>query len=246
MEKTLGEICGTGIPLSHPVPLALSFKNVSKTYPIASGEFRTALQHVTFDLTAGQTVAVIGRSGSGKSTLLHLAAGIDIPSEGEVWLGDKNLALLSDRERTLLRRTGVGLVFQFFHLLPHLSVYDNIALPDRIRGEKENLTETRIKALLERVGLANRAGDSVQKLSGGEMQRVALCRALLPQPRLLLADEPTGNLDDATSRQIMDLLFEMTHEAHATLLYVTHSDELASRADQRWRIHSGELERLHA
>lgn len=220
---------------------SLIFRSVSKVYRDASGAERYALRNASFELPAKQRVALIGRSGSGKSTLLHLAAGIDIPTSGEVILHNRSLETLDDAERTRMRRQDVALIFQFFHLLPHLSVRDNVALPDMIRGEDPRTTDARIETLLRRVGLLDRWKDPVQKLSGGEMQRVAICRALLPGPRLLLADEPTGNLDDATSRQILDLLLEMTHEANASLLMVTHSRDIAARADAVWSIHDGVL-----
>jgi ABC-type lipoprotein export system ATPase subunit len=187
-------------------------------------------------------VAVVGRSGSGKSTLLHLAAGIDIPTKGEVWIHGSNLAALSDRDRTLLRRNKIGLVFQFFYLLSHLSVRDNVALPELVAGGKSSDFDPRVYELLDRVGLADRAEDPVQSLSGGEMQRIAICRALLRRPRLLLADEPTGNLDDANSRLVMDLMLKLASEEGSTLIYVTHSRELAALADETWRLHSGVLE----
>jgi len=220
----------------------LKFEGVSKTYPQAAGGVLHALRDVSLEIERGRRVAVVGRSGSGKSTLLHLAAGIDRPSEGRVVLAGRDLSAMSDRERTLERRRGVGLVFQFFHLLPHLSVSDNVALPAWIAGRRPRDYRGRVVELLERVGLAARAGESVQKLSGGEMQRVAICRALLSRPRLMLADEPTGNLDDENGRRVLDLLLSLVEEEGGGLVYVTHSPELAELADETWRLHSGRLE----
>jgi len=148
---------------------------------------------------------------------------------------------LSDRARTLLRREAIGLVFQFFHLLPQLSVRDNVALPELIAGGRPAAFEPRVRELLERVGLADRAGDPVQQLSGGEQQRVAISRALVRRPRLLLADEPTGNLDDASGRLVMDLMLALAAEEGSTLLYVTHSREFAALADETWQLQSGVL-----
>jgi ABC-type lipoprotein export system ATPase subunit len=219
----------------------LSFRRVSKFYP-GDGGGRFALRDVSFEVPQGRAVAITGRSGSGKSTLLHLAAGIDVPTEGSISLLGRDLAALSERERTLQRRDQVGLIFQFFYLLPHLTVRENVALPEMIAGGRRSDFEPRVLELLGRVGLADRAEDNVQKLSGGEMQRVAICRALLRRPRLLLADEPTGNLDDDSGREVIDLLLELTAESRATLLLVTHSLELAALADQAWRLHSGVLE----
>lgn len=221
---------------------ALSFRHVSKRYDSLGGGDRFALRDISFDVFPGRRVAVVGRSGSGKSTLLHLAAGIDIPTEGEVWIHGANLVTLSDRDRTLLRRNTIGLVFQFFHLLSHLSVWENVALPELVAGGRPADFDPRVRELLERVGLADRAEDPVQGLSGGEMQRIAICRALLRRPGLLLADEPTGNLDDANGRLVMDLMLKLASEEGSTLIYVTHSLELSALADETWRLHSGVLE----
>jgi len=220
------------------VESVLSFRGVSKIYDSGVG-IRYALREVSFDLSPGQRVAVEGRSGSGKSTLLHLAAGIDLPSRGEVWSEGRNLASLSERDRALLRRKGVGLVFQFFYLLSHLSVAENVGLPELVAGSRPSQFASRVQALLERVDLGDRAGDPIHQLSGGEMQRVAICRALLRRPRLLLADEPTGNLDDENSQQVLQLMLSLAEEEGSSLIYATHSRELASLADQRWQLHSG-------
>ena len=223
---------------------ALQFNDVSKIYDTATGDGqRYALRDVSFEVEAGQTIAIVGRSGSGKSTLLHLAAGIDLPSTGSVHVGDRDLSQLREAERSHLRRGEVGLIFQFFHLLSHLSVIDNILLPAWIAGDDADEARRRGIDLLERVGLGDRHADPVQHLSGGEMQRVAICRALLRRPALLLADEPTGNLDDAIGATVMDLLLSLARDEGATLLYVTHSQDFAAQANQVWHIHSGVLER---
>jgi ABC-type lipoprotein export system ATPase subunit len=222
---------------------ALVFRGVSKVYEQEGGAPFIALRDVSFQIPAGRKVAITGRSGSGKSTLLHLAAGIDVPTRGEIRVEGRDLAALGERERTLLRRETVGLVFQFFYLLPHLSVRDNILLPAWIAGTRGGSSESRARELLERVDLGDRADDPVQRLSGGEMQRIAICRALLRKPKILLADEPTGNLDDESSRRVMELLLALAAEEGSTLVYVTHSQELASLADETWRIHSGILDR---
>jgi putative ABC transport system ATP-binding protein len=221
---------------------ALSLRDVTKVYGPA-GSRHPALDHVFLDVAPGRVVAIVGRSGSGKSTLLHLAAGIDLPTSGAVLVGGRDLAGLGDRARTLLRRDAIGLVFQFFHLLPHLSVRDNVALPAMIAGGRTAADEDRLDGLLERVGLRDRAADPVQRLSGGEMQRIAICRALLRRPALLLADEPTGNLDDANGELVMRLMLDLARAERSTLVYVTHSREVAALADETWRMHSGVLER---
>ncbi len=220
----------------------LEFSHVSKTYEESAGGGLTALHDVSFQVAPGRRVAIVGRSGSGKSTLLHLAAGIDLPTHGRVEILGNDLSRFSDRERTLLRRNEIGLVFQFFHLLPHLSVKENVGLPALVAGGKQRDFEPRVLRLLERVGLADRAADPVSNLSGGEMQRVAICRALLQRPQLILADEPTGNLDDENSWLVLELMLELVAQESATLVYVTHSRELAGLADDVWRIHSGVLD----
>ncbi len=223
-------------------PPALTFAEVSKVYDGAGSAERYALRDVTFEIASGKTVAIVGRSGSGKSTLLHLAAGIDVPTRGSVSVHGTTLESLNETARTRLRRRDVGFVFQLFHLLPHLTVRDNVALPDLIAGVRERDYRERVTALLERVDLPDRADDPVAGLSGGEMQRVAICRALLRRPRLLLADEPTGSLDDASGEVVMDLMLKMVAEEGATLVYATHSRELAAMADRTLRLHSGILD----
>lgn len=219
----------------------LRFDGVSKSYAAADRRSRNVLRDVSFDVPENAVVALVGRSGSGKTTLLNIASGIDVPSAGTVTLGGRDVGALTEHDRTLLRRNVVGIVFQFFHLLPHLSVADNVALPSWIDGDRGDVT-SRVEGLLGRVGLADRAGDSIQTLSGGEMQRVAICRALLRRPRLILADEPTGNLDDESARLVMGLLLELCHEEESALVYVTHSVEMAALAGRVWHIHSGTLE----
>jgi predicted ABC-type transport system involved in lysophospholipase L1 biosynthesis ATPase subunit len=221
---------------------ALSFEEVWKSYPQADGRALHALRGVTARVEPGVRIAIIGRSGSGKSTFLHLAAGIDEPSRGEVSILGSRLSELSDHQRTLQRREKIGLVFQFFHLLPHLDVLDNVVLPALIAGDRRRDYEPRARELLGRVGLGDRTGETVEKLSGGEMQRVAICRSMLRRPSLLLADEPTGNLDDDTGRRVMELLLRLIEDEASTLIYVTHSLELAALADQTWSLHSGALE----
>ena len=221
---------------------ALRFADVSKIYETFGSGQRYALHGVSFEAPMGRRIAVVGRSGSGKSTLLHLAAGIDIPTRGTVTILGQPLESLSEEARTLLRRDGVGLIFQFFYLLPHLPIFDNVALPALIAGEKPADFGPRVTQLLDRVGLAGRAYDRVQKLSGGEMQRVAICRALLRRPQLLLADEPTGNLDDENGRLVMELMLSLVEEEGSTLIYVTHSRDFAGLADEVWHLQNGELD----
>jgi ABC-type lipoprotein export system ATPase subunit len=228
--------------ISGRVPPVLAFRDVSREYRSAGGAILRAVRSASGEVPAGRAVAITGRSGSGKSTLLHLAAGIDAPTSGEVLLLGRPLGALPDRERTRLRRDHVGLVFQFFHLLPHLSALENVLVPSLVAGDPGDAAEERARALLDRVGLAERAAEPAQKLSGGEMQRVALCRALQRRPRLLLADEPTGNLDEENGRRVLELLLALAREEQSAVLYVTHSREIAEAADAVWTIHSGVLE----
>ncbi len=212
----------------------LEFREVSRTFRPPGGAPREVLRGVTASVAPGEAVAVVGRSGSGKSTLLHLAAGLDEPDAGEVRLLGRALAGLGDRERTLLRRDQVGVVFQFFHLLGHLSVLENVLLPALVAGDPAAAAEARARDLLTRAGLAGHERDAVARLSGGEMQRVALCRALLRRPRLLLADEPSANLDDGSTAAVLALLQRSAREAGATLVVATHDarvrDALAAAA----------------
>ncbi len=221
----------------------LTLREIHRVYRTAGGAELPVLRGVSAELPERTAVAVTGRSGSGKSTLLHLAAGIDTPTRGEVLLLGRPLGALSDGERTRARRDHVGLVFQFFHLLPHLSVEENVLVPALVAGDPPAEAAARAGALLERVGLSDRAREPVQKLSGGEMQRVALCRALLRRPKLLLADEPTGNLDEDSGQRVMDLLLALARDEGSAVLYVTHSRELAAQADEVWTLHAGRLER---
>jgi ABC-type lipoprotein export system ATPase subunit len=219
----------------------LQFQKVSLSYPGGDRPDRRVLHDVSFALEPGRSVALAGRSGSGKSTLLHLAAGIMVPTAGQVLLTGRDLGRLNEMQRTLRRREAVGQIFQFFHLLPHLSVAENVALPGWIAGLPPNITRTRTSDLLAKVGLHERADDPVGQLSGGEMQRVALCRALLRRPALVLADEPTGSLDEATGQRVMDLLLDLVEDEGAALLVVTHSRELARKAGTVWQLSDGRL-----
>ena len=191
-----------------------------------------ALDGVDFVVEEGEFVAIMGPSGSGKSTLLHLIGGLDQPSEGEVTLAGRRLSLLKDKEITLLRRRNIGFVFQFFNLLPTLTAEENILLPLLIDGKKLRQYEERLTALLDLIGLAERRGHKPEQLSGGEQQRVALARALITEPTILLADEPTGNLDSKTGIAIMELLRRSRDQLGQTVIVVTHDPRAASYADR--------------
>jgi putative ABC transport system ATP-binding protein len=229
-----------GLPGGRRMTSLVRLDHVSKEYR-EGDELRQVLRDVTTTFEAAELVAIQGRSGSGKTTLLNLVAGIDSPSAGEIHFGDVSLRGLSERERTLLRRDRIGLVFQFFNLIPTLSVLENVRLPAELCGAPRREASARAAGLLERVGLADRRTDFPDRLSGGEQQRVAIARALVRSPQLLLADEPTGNLDDQTGRSVMGLLVEMTREVGGTLLLVTHSSQVAGLADRVLRLEAGQL-----
>jgi putative ABC transport system ATP-binding protein len=197
---------------------------------------------VTLEVRAGEAVAVLGASGSGKSTLLGLLAGLDDPSDGELWLCGRTLNGLDEDGRAELRAGRVGFVFQSFQLLPTLTARENVLLPLELTGARD--AGPRADQALERVGLAERAGHYPRQLSGGEQQRVAIARAYAPRPEVLFADEPTGNLDQATGEHVIDLLLDLRAEAGAALVMVTHDPRLAERCDRRLRMTGGTLEAL--
>ena len=213
---------------------------LSKTYH-EGGKLRQVLLDVSIDIGEGEFFVLLGKSGSGKSTLLNLISGIDKPDAGKVWIGDTEMTALSEHAQTLFRRDHIGIVFQFFNLIPTLTVLENITLPRELGGMARKRAETQAYALLERVGLAKRAHTFPDQLSGGEQQRVAIARALLHAPRLVLADEPTGNLDEETGQQVLALLLELTREAGKTLIMATHNPEIVPFADRVARIHEGKL-----
>ena len=211
--------------------LAPALRLVNVTREFSLGDERVhALDDVSLEIPAGEFTAVVGRSGSGKSTLLHLAAGIDRPDAGEVWVDGVALATLSDDTLTRLRRDRIGMVHQFFHLLPTLSVRENVALPRLLGRGNEREALAKADALLAEVGLSHRAAARPHTLSGGEMQRAAVARALLHEPALVLADEPTGNLDTKAAAQVIGLLGSLAARHGATVLLVTHSHEAAQAA----------------
>jgi putative ABC transport system ATP-binding protein len=218
-------------------------ENLSKEY-IEGHNIRAILRSASATFEEGEFVAIRGRSGSGKSTLLNLLAGIDSPTSGEIHINGINVTRLSPRDRTLFRRDNIGFVFQFFNLIPTLTVLENVLLPAELAGTHAaagNGTTPGALELLDRVGLADRRSVFPDKLSGGEQQRVAIARALVRNPRLVLADEPTGNLDDANAKAVMALLSEMTHGAGKTLIMVTHSRKMAALADRVLTIEEGKI-----
>ncbi|MDA8017080.1 MAG: ABC transporter ATP-binding protein [Thermoanaerobaculia bacterium] len=225
---------------SHQQPI-LSLQAVTKIYD-EGGSRQTVLDSVDLQIAAGERLVLLGRSGSGKSTLLNLLSGIDLATSGSVRFEGADLARLSERERTLLRRMRVGFVFQFFNLIPTLTVEENLLLPLELAGRSTTRESKRALELLDRVGLAGRRGSFPDVLSGGEQQRVAIARALVHDPVVLLADEPTGNLDEETAEGVLTLLQETLAATGKTLVMATHSRTVAGLGDRIVRVHGGKLE----
>lgn len=215
-------------------------ENLSKAYE-QGGKVRKVLDDVTLDIYEGEFFVLLGKSGSGKSTLLNLVSVIDTPDSGIIRVNDIDLMSLNERERTLFRRDNIGIVFQFFNLIPTLTVLENITLPQELAGKDRKTAEIKGRELLAQVGLENRADSFPDKLSGGEQQRIAIARALAHEPAIVLADEPTGNLDDDTGERVMQLLLDLTRRAGKTLIMATHSPEIVPLADRVARIQDGHM-----
>jgi len=213
-------------------------QGLSKRVTSPEGEL-VLLDGLSLEIEKGEAVAIVGASGSGKSTLLGILAGLDVPSEGEVWLDQQALFKLDEDGRAALRQSTVGFVFQSFQLLPNLTALENVMLPLEL-GSAVNI-ESQARDMLARVGLAERLHHYPKQLSGGEQQRVAMARAFVVKPKILFADEPTGNLDSATGERVIELLFELNREQGATIVLVTHDDALAQRCNRSFRIDAGRL-----
>jgi putative ABC transport system ATP-binding protein len=222
------------------MPPLIRLEQVSKSYQEGT-KTRSVLRDTSVTIGKGELVAIRGRSGSGKSTLLNLLAGLDVPTAGDVFVEEACINRLSARDRTVFRRDRLGFVFQFFNLIPTLTVLENVQLPAELAGVGRKTAADRALGLLDAIGLVDRVSQFPDRLSGGEQQRVAIARALIQDPRLVLADEPTGNLDDATGQQVLDLLDRVTRQAGKTLVLVTHSREVAARADRVLTIENGHL-----
>lgn len=220
------------------MPNILNVHELRKTYSSGGSEL-TVLDDITFSVPEGTTFALVGPSGSGKTTLLGLCAGLDTPNAGSVELCGADLGSLSEDERALLRNREVGFIFQNFQLLPTLTALENVSVPLELRGEPRAVETAR--ELLAKVGLAERGHHYPSQLSGGEQQRVALARAFANRPKVLFADEPTGNLDEETGSRVVSLLFELNKEAGTTLIIVTHDTDLARRCDRLLRLKGGKV-----
>jgi lipoprotein-releasing system ATP-binding protein len=220
----------------------LQVTDLAKTYNSGKpGEVRV-LQGVSLNVRRGEVVALVAPSGAGKSTLLHIAGLLDTPDTGSVAIAGTDMTNLSDRKRTAVRRSAVGFIYQFHHLLPEFSALENIVLPQLANGVPDKKANDRAMALLDRVGMAARASHRPAALSGGEQQRVAFCRALANEPSLLLADEPTGNLDPDTSARVFDALMGLVRDTGLAAVIATHNLELAARMDRQVRLNGGVLE----
>lgn len=226
------------------VPLQIQLKKISKHYQ--EGEQKQLiLDEIDALINQGEVIALIGPSGSGKTTLLNLVSGIDEPDAGELLIHDKNdvinLLDMNEQQRTMFRRYNIGFIFQFFNLIPTLTVAENIQFPLELCNRLDNDNRNEVKHLLHKLKIQDKSNHYPDYLSGGEQQRVAIARAIIHRPKILLADEPTGNLDDETGRQVMNILLELTRNYNMTLLIVTHSQEVANRADRILTLKNGHL-----
>lgn len=218
----------------------INIKNLTKTYREGQ-ELRLVLQDLSLQFNKGEVIVILGKSGSGKSTLLNLLSGIDQPDAGEIHINGHNLSQLGEKERTLFRRKEIGFIFQFFNLIPTLTVGENVTLPLELLGQNNSSAEDIARKFLAQVGLSDRWKTFPDRLSGGEQQRVAIARALVHNPSIILADEPTGNLDEETGNNILDLLDRLTRQSGKNLVMVTHSVEAAAVADQIYILRDGKL-----
>lgn len=222
----------------------LRLSNVAKGYNHGQPSEITVLRDVDLTLRSGEVVALVAPSGAGKSTLLHIAGLLDSPDAGQVVIEGADMSTLSDRRRTAARRDRIGFVYQFHHLLPEFSALENVMLPQLAAGARAEAAQARARDLLARVGVGHRADHRPAALSGGEQQRVAFCRALANNPALLLADEPTGNLDPATSEIVFAALLELVRDTGLAALIATHNLDLAARMDRQLRLDGGHLSAL--
>lgn len=220
--------------------LVIELKGISKTF-LEGNKERTVFKDLNYSFSDGEIAILFGRSGSGKSTLLNLISGIDLPVKGEIVIAGNNLTGMSEQERTVFRRKHIGFIFQFFNLIPTLTVIENLQLPLELNGRTDKEDRRYAMGLLEEVGLKDRADSYPDRLSGGEQQRIAIARALVHEPAIILADEPTGNLDYETGLQIIDLLDRLVKQKGKTMIMATHSREVIGLADKIITVKDGSL-----
>ncbi|MBL4647950.1 MAG: lipoprotein-releasing ABC transporter ATP-binding protein LolD [Gammaproteobacteria bacterium] len=227
--------------MSNSNNIVLRCEDISKTF--CDGNLRiNVLNQLNLQISKGETVAIIGRSGSGKSTLLHLLGGLEQADYGAVYLNNKNIFTLPEKQRCLLRNQTLGFVYQFHHLLPEFDALENICMPLLIKGVSQKKSQEQAKDILEKIGLAKRLYHKVAELSGGERQRVAIARALVTRPSCVLADEPTGNLDKQTAEEVCALMLELNRAFQTSLVIVTHDENLAAKMDRVLYLEEGCLE----
>lgn len=225
--------------------VVLALNGIVRTFRQADNDLQV-LRGASLDIATGEIVALVGPSGAGKSTLLHIAGLLERPDEGEVYVAGERCNGLSDDRRTGLRRTSIGFVYQFHHLLPEFSALENLVLPQMIAGKSRSIARKEGRRLLQQVGLSERAQHRPARLSGGEQQRIAIVRALANEPKLLIADEPTGNLDRATAERVFAFLLELVRSTGTAALVATHNLDLADRMDRTLLLRDGELENAAA
>ena len=244
MRQSAPSMAKISVLQPEPVPAAspplVRLENLTKSYTEGK-QSRTILDNINVTFNTGEFILLLGQSGSGKSTLLNLISGIDAPDRGDIFVNNVAINRLSERDRTLFRRQYIGFIFQFFNLIPTLTVFENVTLALQLNGGVTRAREQEIEALLEQVGLSHRQHAFPDRLSGGEQQRVAILRAIAHNPTLLLADEPTGNLDEETGHTILQLLLNLTHQTNQTLIMATHNPEIIPLADKVYRIKNGDL-----
>ena len=223
--------------------MIIELKNITKSYTSATNISKTVLQNISFNINKGETIAIIGPSGSGKSTLLNIIGTLDRPTSGIIKFKDQDFSTLSDNQLAKIRNQNIGFIFQLHHLLPQCTILENVIIPTLPYTKKKDRKNIVLRAnqLIERVGLADHKQKRHGQLSGGECQRVAVVRALINQPEIILADEPTGSLDSKNSEELGDLLLELNREQKTTLITVTHSDKLANRMNKTYRIENGKI-----
>lgn len=243
-QKTAGSVQDRqAAGVAPPVKNVLQCTGLSMVYTEGPAKV-SVLRGIEFSVERGERIAIIGASGSGKSTLLHLLAGLELPSEGKVWVAGQDIAKLSDTARGHMRNKHMGFVYQFHHLLPEFSAVENVAMPLLIRGESQAMAYAAARDLLNLIGLGERLEHRPIELSGGERQRCAIARALITEPSLVLADEPTGNLDERTADAVFDMLLALNQRVGTALIMVTHDPRLAARMDSIYRLEAGVLNRV--